>query len=71
MENIKYIVYKEGLHYVSQSLNVDVSSFGTSKEEATNNLIEALELFFEDDMGKKQYQKIGETFMGEIDFHIS
>ena len=70
MENIKYIVYKEGLHYVSQSLNVDVSSFGDSKEEATNNLKEALELFFEDDIGKSKYQKIGETFVGEIEIHL-
>ena len=28
MRNIKYVVYKEGKYYVSQCLNVDVSSFG-------------------------------------------
>ncbi len=47
MKTIKYIIYKEGEYYVSQSLNVDVSSFGATVEEATNNLIEAFELFLE------------------------
>jgi len=33
---------------VAQCLNVEVSSFGTTKEEALTNLEEALELYFED-----------------------
>ena len=48
MKTIKYIVYKEGRYYVSQSLNVDVASFGSTVEEATKNLKEALDLYFED-----------------------
>ena len=47
MKNIKYTVYKEGNYYVSQCLNVDVSSFGNTIEEAIDNLTEALELYFE------------------------
>jgi len=43
-----YIVWKEGKHYVSQCLNVDVSSFGKTKAEAIKNLEEALELYLED-----------------------
>lgn len=43
------IVFKEGKYYVAQCLNVDVSSFGKSKEEALLNLKEALELYFEDE----------------------
>lgn len=43
------IVWKEGKYYVSQCLNVDVSSFGKTKKEALENLNEALELYFEDD----------------------
>lgn len=31
MKNIKYIVYKEGKYFVSQCLNVDVSSFGETR----------------------------------------
>ncbi len=42
------IVWQEGKHHVSQCLNVDVSSFGETKEEALQNLQEALDLYFED-----------------------
>jgi len=41
-------VWKEGNYYVAQNLNVEVSSFGDTKEEALLNLQEALELYFED-----------------------
>lgn len=41
-------VWKEGDYYVAQCLNVDVSSFGDTKDEALTNLREALELYFED-----------------------
>ena len=42
------VVWQEGQYFVAQCLNVDVSSFGNSKDEALNNLKEALELYFED-----------------------
>lgn len=42
------VVWKEGEQYVAQCLNVEVSSFGDTKEEALRNLEEALELYFED-----------------------
>lgn len=45
---LKNVVWREGKHYVAQSLNVDVSSFGDSRKEALDNLREALELYFED-----------------------
>lgn len=44
-----YVLWKEGKHFVSQCLNVDVSSFGESREEAIKNLNEALGLYFEDE----------------------
>ena len=47
----KNVVWKEGVHYVAQSLNVDVSSFGSTKKKALVNLREALELYFEDASG--------------------
>lgn len=43
-----FIVWEEGKHYVSQCLNVDVSSFGETKDEALRNLNEAVDLYFED-----------------------
>lgn len=42
------VIWKEGEYYVSRSLNVEVSSFGKTYEEALNNLNEALELYLED-----------------------
>ena len=42
------VVYKEGKYYVAQCLNIDVSSFGDSEQEALANLQEALELYLED-----------------------
>jgi predicted RNase H-like HicB family nuclease len=46
--NLKSVVWKEGKYYVSQCLDVDVSSFGKTKKEALSNLQKALELYFED-----------------------
>jgi predicted RNase H-like HicB family nuclease len=48
MINLEQIIWKEGKYFVSQCLNVDVSSFGETKIEALENLKEALELYFED-----------------------
>ena len=44
----KNIVWKEGKHYVAQCLNIEVSSFGDTKEDALKNLKEAIELYMED-----------------------
>ncbi|MVN20777.1 type II toxin-antitoxin system HicB family antitoxin [Mucilaginibacter arboris] len=46
---LENIVWKEDKYYVAKCLNVEVSSFGESKEEALANLQEALELYFEDE----------------------
>ena len=66
MKTIKYIVYKEEKYYVSQCLNVDVSSFGETVEEATRNLKEALDLYFEDEDAAENFQIIHETLLGEL-----
>jgi len=41
-------VWKEGKYYVAQCLNIDISSFGESREEALTNLDEAINLYLED-----------------------
>lgn len=46
--DLKSVVWKEGEYYVSQCLEVDVSSFGKTKKEALAMLQDALELYFED-----------------------
>ncbi len=71
MKKIKYIIFKEGSYYVSQSLNVDVSSFGKTIDEATQNLKEALDLYFEDEDAAKHYQRINETLLGEFTLKTS
>ncbi|KRT62726.1 MAG: hypothetical protein XU11_C0076G0003 [Candidatus Dadabacteria bacterium CSP1-2] len=47
MKEISYVVYQEGEYYVAQCLNVDVSSFGETIDEAISNLKEAVELYDE------------------------
>lgn len=42
------VVWKEGKYFVAQCLNVEVSSFGKTYEEALKNLQEAVELYLED-----------------------
>ena len=64
MRNIKYTVYKEGAHYVSQCLNVDVASFGETVDEAVRNLVEAVELYLEDDH-QGDYIPIEQALIGE------
>lgn len=46
--DLKSVVWKEGKYYISQCLDVEVSSFGKTKKEALEMLQEALELYFED-----------------------
>ena len=48
MKKIKYVIYKEGKHYVSQCLNVNISSFGATIDESSAYLKEALHLYFEE-----------------------
>lgn len=54
---LQNIVWKEEKYYVAQCLNVDVSSFGKTKNEAIKNLDEALGLYFENEK-KPQITKV-------------
>ncbi len=65
MRQIKYVVYREGKYFVPQCLNVDVSSFGETIDEAISHLKEAVELYFEGEQQETQYQQIGEMLIGE------
>lgn len=46
---LKSIVWQEGAYFVAQCLAVDVSSFGKTRNEALQNLDEALALYFDDE----------------------
>jgi len=70
MKALKFVVYKEGKYYVSQCLNVDLSSFGETITEAVDNLKEALELYFEDEHAAKDLLTIEETMIGETYLNV-
>ena len=70
MKKIKYVIYKEGKYYVSQCLNVDISSFGTTIDEASANLKEALHLYFEGDEKHLDYFSISEALIGETQLNL-
>ena len=63
-QSVKYCIYKEDGFYVAQCLNVDVSSFGDTVEEAIFNIKEALQLYFED-ADPSEYGRIDEVLIGE------
>jgi len=63
------VIYKEGKYFVSQCLNVDISSFGSTIDEASANLKEALHLYFEDD-NNKDYLPISEALIGETQLNL-
>ena len=65
MTPIKFYVYKEPPYYVAQCINVDVSSFGDSIEEAITNLKEAVALYLEEPSGPIAYRLADELIIGE------
>lgn len=69
-QNLKYIVYKEEKYYVSQCLNVEVSSFGENIQEAIDNLNEALILYFEDKEALFTINPIQDTLIGETQINV-
>jgi len=59
-----YVVYREDEFFVSQCLNVDVSSYGATREEAVSNLKEAVELYFEGET-EPAYTQVTDLNVGE------
>ena len=70
MKTFKYIVYKEGDYYVSQCLNVEVSSFGSNVQEAIESLKEAVALYFDDNNEIDSFPIINETMIGEASINV-
>ena len=56
MRTVEVVFYRDGKTWVAQALNVDVSSFGDTREEARTAIKEALELYFEDATGQEIIQ---------------
>lgn len=68
MRTIDYCVFREDEFYVAQCLNVDVSSFGHSREEAVAQLREAVELYFEGE-AKPEWENVSEVSVGRERIH--
>ncbi len=62
MKEINYVIWQEDKYYVARCLNVEVSSFGDSIEEAIANLKEAVELYFEGE--DVEYSQINSIMLG-------
>lgn len=64
--NLKAAVWKEGDYYISQSLDVDVSSFGKTKKEAISMLQDALVLYFEDTPIPKKTERVKNPIIASV-----
>jgi predicted RNase H-like HicB family nuclease len=65
------IIEREGEGYVSLCPELDIASLGNSVEEARQNLIEALELFFETaDTSEVQSRLRGEVFVTRVEVSV-
>ena len=58
------VIYREDEFFVAQCLNVDVSSFGSTREEAVANLKEAVELYFEGETAGA-FSSVSEASVGQ------
>ena len=65
--DLKSVVYKEGDYYISQCLDVDVSSFGKTKKEALAMLQDALGLYFEDMPFPKKADRIKNASIASVE----
>ena len=68
MKEINYVVWQEGKYYVSQCLNVEVSSFGETIDEALINLREAVELHFENE--NLEFLEVDKVFVGREKVYV-
>ena len=68
MKPITYCVYREEEFFVAQCLNVEVSSFGGTREEAVANLREAVELYFEGESAD-DFTPVSDAAVGEAMIH--
>ena len=64
-KSIKYIIYQEGKYFVSQCLNIDISSFGETFEDSKENLMEAGSLYLEDNIDSQNFIPVGDMYLGK------
>jgi predicted RNase H-like HicB family nuclease len=66
--SVTVVVNREDDRYVAQCLEVDVSSFGDTQEEALAMVTEALELWFEDTPVPDHFNR---PVVTTVDLHLS
>jgi predicted RNase H-like HicB family nuclease len=66
--SVTVVVSREDDRYVAQCLEVDVSSFGDTQEEALAMVTEALELWFEDTPVPDHFNR---PVVTTVDLHLS
>ncbi len=65
MKQIDYVVWQEGKYYVVQCINVNISSFGETIDEAIANVKEAVELYLENEEElRKEFSEIKNIIIG-------
>jgi predicted RNase H-like HicB family nuclease len=70
MRNFKYVVYREVNYYVSQCLNVDISSFGVTIDESVENLKDAVALYLRDTNEGVTFNNAGDALVGEATINV-
>ena len=65
-----YIAYRDDNNYLLQCLNVEVSSFSDTAEDAINNLNEALSLYLEGKDAMDTIIPVHEALMGETHIDV-
>jgi predicted RNase H-like HicB family nuclease len=68
LKEIDFILWQEGKYYVAQCLNIEVSSFGETIEEAVKNLKEAVELYLEGE--DIELPKIEKIMLGKEEINV-
>ena len=64
MKKVHYTLYREDSDWVVQCLDYDISTFGSTEQEALANLKEAVELYLED--SPENSLSISEVKVGEL-----
>jgi predicted RNase H-like HicB family nuclease len=64
--DLQVVIYREGDGFVAQCLNVDVASDGATEAEARANILEALQLYFDEPMGATDYQPVEDAHVEHL-----
>jgi predicted RNase H-like HicB family nuclease len=63
---LQVVIYREGDGFVAQCLNVDVATDGATEAEARANILEALELYFDEPDAPMDYQPVADAHVEQL-----